>query len=115
MAYFTLALIKKNMDILATDTSLDTELNGFGAEADAWVDEGIEPYIAVPLAAPPDSIKNASSNYAASRFYLKRDPVKSAQLERTAVNARQDYITKLKITGQATKTGAKILKTGGKQ
>lgn len=116
MPYFDLAEIKKNIDILSTDASLDPDLTKFGAQADAWFDEGIEPYVAaVPLVIVPVIAKQATSTYATGLFYIKRDIEKARTYLATAEKQRQDYITKLKLTGQATKTAGQFQKTQGAQ
>jgi hypothetical protein len=69
MAYYTLALIKKNLEILPSDTSLDATLDLYGAEADAWLDSVLGRGTA--LATVPTTITHIASNYAAGR-YLSR-------------------------------------------
>lgn len=68
MAYYTLALIKKNL-AQPTGTSIDTTLDNFGAEADAWVDSILG--IGVVLSTVPTIITHIASNYAAGRYLQK--------------------------------------------
>ena len=72
MPYYTLALIKKNLEILPSDTSLDATFDNYGAESDAWVDTLMGNTSA--LSPVPTIITHASSNYAAGRYLYRISP-----------------------------------------
>lgn len=91
MAYYTLTYIKANIEIQDGDTSIDTLLNTFGGEGDAWIDSVMGN--ASALSPVPDIIARIASNYAAGR-YLERIPEKerAAQLIETAEKQLSAYI-----------------------
>lgn len=91
MAYFTLSLVKKNIEILPSDTSLDATLNDYGAEADAHVDDLLG--IATALATVPIIITHASSNYAAGRYLNRvKETARGTELINRAEGQIQDHI-----------------------
>ncbi|MGH9878137.1 MAG: hypothetical protein ACRD5H_10900 [Nitrososphaerales archaeon] len=62
-------MIKKNVELLPTDTSLDGTFNLYGAEADAHIDSILGNGIA--LTTVPVIVTHAASNYAAGRYLLR--------------------------------------------
>ena len=74
MAYYDLQMIKKNLEVLLVDTSIDDTLDLFGAEADAWVNSIMG--LGVDMSPIPRIIREISSNYAAGRYLgrIKEDP-----------------------------------------
>ena len=91
--YFELSLLKKNIEILPTDTSLDDVLHDYGAEGDAWVDTKLTNVVSTPLTVIPDMIKQASSNYAAGRYLMRVKNFEGAKVLMEAAEKQvADYV-----------------------
>lgn len=70
MAYFDLTLIKKNLEMLPSDTTIDAVLSDFGSESDAYIDALLGN--STPLTTVPTLVRHASSNYAAGSYKKER-------------------------------------------
>lgn len=91
MAYYTLALIKSNLEILPSDTSLDSTFDQYGKGADEWVNaimgHGTE------LSSTPTIYSHVSSLYAAGRFLFR---VKEEQRGKTMMEEAEKQLREYK-------------------
>lgn len=106
MAYYVIASLRENCLGSSSDTSQDTTLNRFGAQADSLIDD--ELYIvanrnrkltslpALPLTQPPQSIKDAATDWATALFRRWQGQADLAdQYEKQAKSAVRAYIIRL--------------------
>lgn len=66
MAYYNLTMLKKNLELIPGDNSLDDKLTAYGIEADAYIDALLGN--TTPLSTVPQIVTQAASNYAAGRY-----------------------------------------------
>ena len=91
MGYFTLDLIKARLEMLPTDTSIDSVLNNFGDEGDVFVDSFMGNM--TPVTTVPGAYRHASSNYAAGSYKKERlkDDLAGKALQDKAREQLMDY------------------------
>lgn len=106
MTYYVLATLRERCLGDATDQSQDDTLKRFGAQADSLIDDQLfivanrnrrlSSLPALPLPSPPQSIIDASNDWAASMFKRwQGEPENADALEKQAKTAVQGYILRL--------------------
>ncbi|RLI24424.1 MAG: hypothetical protein DRO52_05575 [Candidatus Hecatellales archaeon] len=68
MGYASLEMVKERLGLDPSDTSRDEVLQAKIASADAFIDNLLKPYVEVPLANPPQMVRDASADLAAALF-----------------------------------------------
>jgi len=98
MGYATVEMVKERLGIDPSDTSRDQVIEAKIASADAYIDNRLKPYVEVPLAEPPQLIRDVSADLAAALFEEDRlaggggDPSKIHVWRRRALEALEAYI-----------------------
>lgn len=95
MAYSSLAEVKEVLQIPTAETTWDTELTICITSADAIIDAKLQDYeSSLPLASPPQIIKEASKYLAAGLFQERRQPSsEKPSLYDRGMTLLNDYMT----------------------
>lgn len=97
MTYYNSTTIKRDLSI--TDTSYDTNIADWGADADDEVDNILAPYTTVPLTTVPDIIVRAANQNVKYRYFnFLGQEERADSAYKKWMDIMDTYLTQLKAT-----------------
>jgi phage gp36-like protein len=90
MTYGTQANVKERLDIAATETRYNAQIDNKITQVDALIDNKLSAYATVPLGSPPQIINDICDDWAAGLFREEREELEDPSLK----TGKQDVLTK---------------------